>query len=76
MHFSVSIPSDLKLIVAAIAANIGLGFDIELAVEKAIDFVQGAIQHSYSLGKGNGPLNHLYRQRSLPFTPYCPYIHI
>jgi hydroxymethylpyrimidine/phosphomethylpyrimidine kinase len=56
--------------VAAIAANIGLGYDIEVAVERAIDYVQGAIIHSYALGKGNGPLNHLYRQRNFPFTPY------
>ena len=41
-----------------------------VAVEKAIDYVQGAIHSSYSLGKGNGPLNHLYRQRNLPFTLY------
>ena len=44
-----------------------------IAVEKAIDYVQGAIYSSYSLGKGNGPLNHLYRQRNLPFTPYDLY---
>ena len=55
---------------AAIAANIALGYRMEVAVEKAIDFVQGAILHSYPLGKGNGPLNHHYRQRNLPFTPY------
>ena len=54
---------------AAIAANIGLGYDMEIAVEKAIDYVQGAIMHSYPLGKGHGRLNHLYRQRNLPFTP-------
>ena len=56
--------------IAAIAANIALGYGMEAAVEKAIDFVQGAILHSYPLGKGNGPLNHHYRQRNLPFTPY------
>jgi hydroxymethylpyrimidine/phosphomethylpyrimidine kinase len=62
----------MELIVAAIAANIALGFDMITAVEKAIDYVQGAILHSYSMGKGNGPLNHLFRQRNLPFTPYIP----
>ena len=61
------------LTVAAIAANIALGFEVVTAVEKAIDYVQGAILHSYSLGKGNGPLNHLFRQRNLPFTPYIFY---
>jgi len=63
---------DQKLTIAAIAGNIALGFDIVTAVEKAIDYIQGAILHSYSMGKGNGPLNHLFRQRNLPFTPYIP----
>ena len=36
--------------IAAIAANIALGYGMEVAVEKAIDFVQGAILHSYPLG--------------------------
>lgn len=58
--------------IAAVAANIALGYEMEVAVEKAIDFVQGAIVHAYPLGKGNGPVNHLYRQRNLPFTPYLP----
>jgi hydroxymethylpyrimidine kinase/phosphomethylpyrimidine kinase len=64
-----ALPAESELIVASIAANISLGFSMEESVEKAIDFVQGAIQQSFSLGKGNGPLNHLYRQRNLPFTP-------
>src|SRR6202035_1583524 len=68
-------PSISRLTIAAIAANIALGDKMEIAVEKAIDFVQGAIHHSYSLGKGNGPLNHLYRQRNLPFTPYLTILH-
>lgn len=72
MHFGLFKPCLVKLIVAAIAANIGLGWKMEGAVEKAIEYVQGAIIHSYSLGKGNGPLNHMYRQRNLPFTPSFP----
>jgi len=63
-------PRMKALTIAAIASNLALGFEMELAVEKAIDYVQGAISQSYSLGEGNGPLNHLYRQRILPFTPY------
>ena len=70
MYSGLYVTSLLRLKLAAIAANIALGFDMVTAVEKAIDYVQGAISHSYSLGKGNGPLNHLFRQRSLPFTPY------
>ena len=56
--------------IAAIAANIALGYEMEVAVEKSIDFIQGAILHSCPRGKGNGPLNHHYRQQHLPFTPY------
>jgi hypothetical protein len=72
MHSSLFVPLFPGVIIAAIAANMALGCEVETAVEKAIDFVQGAIQLSYSLGKGNGPLNHLYRQRNLPFIPYYP----
>jgi len=43
-----------ELIVAAIAANIALGFDMITAVEKAIDYVQGAILHHILWGKGMG----------------------
>ena len=69
VHFLVPLVEETVNEVAAIAANIGLGYNMEIAVEKAIDFVQGAIIHSYPLGKGHGPINHLHRQRNLPFTP-------
>ena len=70
MHISWYCFPKMDLKIAAIASNIALGFSMEVAVQKGIDFVQGAILHSYPLGKGDGPLNHLYRQRNLPFTPY------
>ena len=54
---------------ASIAANLSLGLEMDLAVEKAIRYVHGAILHSFPMGSGNGPLNHHYRQRNLPFTP-------
>jgi hydroxymethylpyrimidine/phosphomethylpyrimidine kinase len=54
---------------AAIAANLALGMEMEAAVEQAIDYVHGAILHAFPMGGGNGPLNHHYRQRNLPFTP-------
>ena len=59
-----------KLTVAAIAANIACGIEMVEAVRKAIDFVQGAIIYSYDTGSGPGAINHLFRQRNLPFTPY------
>lgn len=70
MYSGLYVTSLPRLKLAAIAANIGSGYDMVTAVEKGIDYVQGAISHSYSLGKGNGPLNHLFRQQNLPFTPY------
>jgi hydroxymethylpyrimidine/phosphomethylpyrimidine kinase len=43
---------------AAIAAYLAQGLSIRNSVVKAKDFVQKAIQSSYPLGKGNGPLGH------------------
>jgi hydroxymethylpyrimidine kinase/phosphomethylpyrimidine kinase len=57
------------LMTAAIAANLALGMEMEVAVGQAIDYVHGAILHAFPMGSGNGPLNHHYRQRNLPFTP-------
>jgi hydroxymethylpyrimidine/phosphomethylpyrimidine kinase len=37
------------------------GFDLKEAVKKAREYVQGAIEHSLNLGKGHGPLNHMWQ---------------
>jgi hydroxymethylpyrimidine/phosphomethylpyrimidine kinase len=58
-----------RLMEASIASNLALGYDTMEASQKAIDFVQGAIQHS---SPTNGLINCLYRQRILPFTPCVP----
>jgi hydroxymethylpyrimidine/phosphomethylpyrimidine kinase len=44
---------------AAITAQLALGSPLELAVERAIDFVHAAIANAPGLGGGHGPLNHL-----------------
>lgn len=54
---------------SAIASNLALDQDIQIAVKNAIDYVQGAIASGLNLGSGGGPLNHMYRLQSLPFTP-------
>jgi hydroxymethylpyrimidine/phosphomethylpyrimidine kinase len=38
------------------------------AVDAAIKYVEGGIQHSFQLGKGTGPLNHFHNiiQRPIP----------
>lgn len=43
---------------AAIAAFLGNGLDIHPAIRAAKDYLIGAIQNSFSLGHGHGPLNH------------------
>lgn len=45
---------------AAIAAFLAKGESVEEAVEKAKDFLHGAIENSLNLGKGRGPLNHTW----------------
>ncbi len=44
---------------SAIAAGLALGFDVREAVEKAKTFITKAIEHSFPLGAGRGPTNHL-----------------
>ena len=45
---------------SAIAANLALGADPDEAVGKAKAYVNGAIKAGLNLGKGNGPLNHMW----------------
>ncbi len=46
---------------SAIASFLAKGLPIEEAVSNAKEYVQGAIENSLDLGRGNGPLNHLWR---------------
>lgn len=45
---------------SAIAANLGQGLDIKSAFINAKGYISGAIEDGLDLGKGRGPLNHLY----------------
>ncbi len=45
---------------AAIAANLALGCDSFAAVTAAKDYVTHAIQHSLSIGSGQGPVGHFF----------------
>ncbi|MEE9239560.1 MAG: bifunctional hydroxymethylpyrimidine kinase/phosphomethylpyrimidine kinase [bacterium] len=49
---------------SAIAAGLALGKSVHEAVSEAKAYIQGAIENSLPLGKGRGPLNHMYRQLS------------
>ena len=45
---------------SAIAVNLAKGMDILGAVQNSKDYLKGAISAGLDLGKGRGPLNHLY----------------
>ncbi len=46
---------------SAIASYLAKGLELKEAVKKAREYVQGAIGHSLNLGKGHGPLNHMWQ---------------
>jgi hydroxymethylpyrimidine/phosphomethylpyrimidine kinase len=46
---------------SAIAANLARGLSDRLAIEKAREYLEGAIRHAPSIGRGHGPLNHFWR---------------
>lgn len=43
---------------SAIAANLARGMELEKAVEKAKEYISGALASGLDLGKGSGPLDH------------------
>ena len=45
---------------SAITANLAKGYELVKAVELAKQYVTGAIEAGLNLGKGRGPLNHVY----------------
>lgn len=46
---------------SAIACGLAEGKDLTQAVKEAKDFISGAIAANLNLGKGRGPLNHMYK---------------
>ncbi|KAJ3259827.1 hypothetical protein HK103_001718 [Boothiomyces macroporosus] len=54
---------------AAIAANLAKGFSPREAIVQAIEFVQIAIQTSFDIGFGNGPLNHFHSTSHIAIPP-------
>ena len=43
---------------SAIASNLAKGFDLETSVERAKDYISGALGAMLDLGKGSGPMDH------------------
>ena len=46
---------------SAIAANLALGMSVRESLQRAREYVEGAIRHAPGLGSGHGPLNHFWR---------------
>lgn len=46
---------------SAIASNLALGYELSEAVRRAKEYLTGALRAGLNLGKGSGPLNHMYR---------------
>jgi hydroxymethylpyrimidine/phosphomethylpyrimidine kinase len=45
---------------SAIAANLAKGFSLEESVQRAKDYISGALAAMLDLGKGSGPMNHAF----------------
>lgn len=45
---------------SAIAANLAKGFDMKSSVQRAKDYISGALSDMLDLGKGSGPINHMF----------------
>ena len=45
---------------SAIAANLAKGFSLEKSVQRAKDYISGALAYGLNLGQGSGPMNHAF----------------
>jgi hydroxymethylpyrimidine/phosphomethylpyrimidine kinase len=46
---------------SAIASNLAKGYGLSEAVEKAKEYISGALEAGLDLGQGSGPLMHNYQ---------------
>ena len=54
---------------SAIACHLALGENMEMAVQNAKNYVTGAIRAGLNLGKGSGPLYHMWEYYSIDNVP-------
>ena len=45
---------------SAIAANLAKGYDLDRSVQRAKDYISGALAAMLDLGKGSGPMDHMF----------------
>ena len=45
---------------SAIASNLAKGFDLDISVRRAKDYISGALSAMLDLGKGSGPMDHSF----------------
>ena len=45
---------------SAIAANLAKGYDLDAAVKRAKDYISGALAAMLDLGRGSGPMDHMF----------------
>ena len=48
---------------SAIAANLAKGYDLDRSVQRAKDYISGALAAMLDLGKGSGPMDHMFDLR-------------
>ena len=49
---------------SAIASNLAKGFDLDTSVERAKAYISGALGAMLDLGRGSGPMNHMFARRN------------
>ena len=49
---------------SAIAANLAKGYSVEVSIQRAKDYISGALSAGLNLGKGSGPMNHAFDLKS------------
>jgi hydroxymethylpyrimidine/phosphomethylpyrimidine kinase len=45
---------------SAIASNLAKGYDLETSIQRAKDYISGALEAMLDLGQGSGPMNHAF----------------
>ena len=46
---------------SAVASGLAAGYSMEQSIRNAKEYISGALRDGMDLGKGSGPLNHMYR---------------